>query len=75
MLVDFTLNGQTVKAVAQPTKQSICTFRSRHGQAHLAHRRETCGLGDVLGEKYSPTQPMPAAAGLWSQLGTSATSD
>ena len=39
MLADITVNGRTVKAVAQPTKQAfLYVFDRDHRPAHLAHR-------------------------------------
>jgi quinoprotein glucose dehydrogenase len=61
MLVDFNLNGRVVKAVAQPTKQSILyVFDRATGQAIWPIEEKPVPQGDVPGEKYSPTQPMPS---------------
>jgi quinoprotein glucose dehydrogenase len=60
MLVDFTLNGRVVKAVAQPTKQSILyVFDRATGQPIWPIEEKPVPQGDVPGEKYSPTQPIP----------------
>ena len=41
ILTDITIDGRTVKAVAQPTKQSFpLRFQSRNGRADLADRGE-----------------------------------
>ena len=60
MLIDITLNGRTVKAVAQPTKQGILyTFDRATGQPIWPFEERPVPKGDVPGEWYSPTQPMP----------------
>ena len=60
MLIDITMNGRTVKAVAQPTKQGILyTFDRITGQPIWPIEERPVPKGDVPGEWYSPTQPMP----------------
>src|SRR5262245_58437870 len=60
MLIDITNNGRTVKAVAQPTKQGILyTFDRLTGQPIWPIEEKPAPKGDVPGEWYSPTQPMP----------------
>ena len=60
MLVDITINGQSVKALAQPTKQSILyVFNRVNGQPIWPIEEKPVPKGDVPGEWYSPTQPMP----------------
>ena len=60
MLIDITMNGRTVKAVAQPTKQGILyTFDRVTGQPVWPFEERPVPKGDVPGEWYSPTQPMP----------------
>lgn len=60
MLVDFTFNGRVVKAVAQPTKQSVLyVFDRATGKPIWPIEEKAVPLGDVPGEKYSPTQPIP----------------
>ena len=60
MLIDITINGQIVKAVAQPTKQGILyTFDRMTGQPIWPFEEKPVPKGDVPGEWYSPTQPMP----------------
>jgi quinoprotein glucose dehydrogenase len=60
MLIDITVNGQTVKAVAQPTKQGILyTFDRVTGQPIWPFEERPVPKGDVPGEWYSPTQPVP----------------
>ena len=72
MLVDFTLNGQTVKAVAQPTKQSILyVFDRANGKPIWPIEEKPVPAGDVPGEKYAPTQPMPTKPPAYGRTGTS----
>jgi quinoprotein glucose dehydrogenase len=60
MLIDITINGRTVKAIAQPTKQGILyTFDRLTGQPIWPFEEKPVPKGDVPGEWYSPTQPMP----------------
>jgi quinoprotein glucose dehydrogenase len=60
MLIDITINGRVVKAVAQPTKQGILyTFDRVTGEPIWPIDEVPVPKGDVPGEWYSPTQPMP----------------
>jgi quinoprotein glucose dehydrogenase len=60
MLIDLTNNGRTVKALAQPTKQGILyTFNRVTGDPIWPIEERPVPKGDVPGERYSPTQPMP----------------
>ena len=60
MLVDVTQNGQTVKALAQPTKQAfLYVFNRVTGQPIFGMQERPVEKGDVPGEWYSPTQPFP----------------
>jgi quinoprotein glucose dehydrogenase len=60
MLVDITVNGQPVKALAQPTKQSILyVFNRVTGEPIWPIVETPVAKGDVPGEWYSPTQPIP----------------
>jgi len=72
MLVDFNLNGRVVKAVAQPTKQSILyVFDRATGQPIWPIEEKPVPQGDVPGEKYSPTQPIPTKPPAYGRTGTS----
>ena len=72
MLVDFNLNGRVVKAVAQPTKQSILyVFDRATGQPIWPIEEKPVPQGDVPGEKYSPTQPMPTKPPAYGRTATS----
>ncbi len=60
ILTDITINGQTVKAVAQPTKQSwFYVFDRVTGKPIWPIVEKPVEKGDVPGEWYSPTQPFP----------------
>src|SRR2546426_13949 len=60
MLVDINVNGQTVKAVAQPTKQAwLYVFNRQTGQPIWPFEERPVEKGNVPGEWYSPTQPFP----------------
>jgi quinoprotein glucose dehydrogenase len=60
ILVDITINGRTVKAVAQPTKQAfLYVFDRVTGQPIWPIEEKPVEKGDVPGEWYSPTQPFP----------------
>jgi quinoprotein glucose dehydrogenase len=60
MLVDITVNGQPVKALAQPTKQSMLyVFDRVTGKPIWPIEEKAVPKGDAPGEAYSPTQPMP----------------
>ena len=60
ILVDITVNGRPVKAVAQPTKQAfLYVFDRVTGQPIWPFEERPVEKGDVPGEWYSPTQPFP----------------
>jgi quinoprotein glucose dehydrogenase len=60
MLVDITVNGQTVKAVAQPTKQAfLYVFDRITGKPIWPIEERPVEQSTVPGEKTSPTQPFP----------------
>jgi quinoprotein glucose dehydrogenase len=60
ILTDITINGQTVKAVAQPTKQAfLYVFDRVTGKPIWPIEEKPVPQGDVPGEWYSPTQPFP----------------
>jgi quinoprotein glucose dehydrogenase len=72
MLVDFNYNGRVVKALAQPTKQSILyVFDRVTGQPIWPIEERPVPKGDVPGEKYSPTQPMPTKPPAYGRTDTS----
>ena len=60
ILIDITLNGRTVKAVAQPTKQAfLYVFNRETGEPIWPIEERPVPAGDVPGEWYSPMQPFP----------------
>jgi quinoprotein glucose dehydrogenase len=60
ILVDITRDGRTIKAVAQPTKQSfLCVFDRETGEPIWPIVERSVPQGDVPGEWYAPTQPTP----------------
>ena len=57
---DITINGRTIKAVAQPTKQAfLYVFNRETGEPIWPIDERPVEKGDVPGEWYSPTQPFP----------------
>ncbi len=61
ILVDITVNGSTVQAVAQPTKQAyLYVFNRETGKPVWPIEEQPVPQGDVPGEWYSPTQPIPS---------------
>ncbi|MCU1335839.1 MAG: Quinoprotein glucose dehydrogenase [Bryobacterales bacterium] len=60
ILADITINGRTVKAVAQPTKQAFMYVLNREtGEPIWPIVEKPVEKGNVPGEWYSPTQPFP----------------
>jgi quinoprotein glucose dehydrogenase len=60
ILTDITVDGKTVKAVAQPSKQEfLYVFDRRTGKPIWPIVERPVPQGDVPGEWYSPTQPIP----------------
>src|SRR5437868_6397408 len=60
ILVDLVVNGRPVKAVAQPTKQAfLYVFNRVTGKPIWPIVERPVAKGDVPGEWYSPTQPIP----------------
>jgi quinoprotein glucose dehydrogenase len=60
ILFDAVVDGRTVKAVAQPTKQAfLYVFDRVTGRPIWPIEERPVPQGDVPGEWYSPTQPIP----------------
>jgi quinoprotein glucose dehydrogenase len=60
ILLDITINGKTIKAVAQPTKQAfLYVFNRETGEPIWPIVERPVEKGTVPGEWYSPTQPFP----------------
>ena len=63
ILADITVNGRTIKALAQPTKQAfLFVFDRVTGKPIWPIEERPVEKGDVPGEWYSPTQPFPLDA-------------
>ncbi|MSO29675.1 MAG: pyrroloquinoline quinone-dependent dehydrogenase [Acidobacteria bacterium] len=63
ILVDITVNGRIVKALAQPTKQAfLFVFDRATGKPIWPIEERPVEKGDVPGEWYAPTQPFPLDA-------------
>ncbi len=72
ILTDITLNGRTVKAVAQPTKQGVLyVFDRVTGQPIWPIEERPVPQGDVPGEWYSRTQPFPTKPPPYERTGVS----
>jgi quinoprotein glucose dehydrogenase len=72
ILADITVNGRTVKAVAQPTKQAfLYVFNRETGEPIWPIVERPVEKGEVPGEWYSPTQPFPTKPPAYSRQGSS----
>ena len=72
ILADITINGRTVKAVAQPTKQAfLYVFNRETGEPIWPMEERPVPQGDVPGEWYSPTQPFPTKPPAFDNQGVS----
>jgi quinoprotein glucose dehydrogenase len=61
ILADISVNGQTIPALAQPTKQAfLYVFNRVTGKPIWPMDERPVPPGDVPGEWYSPTQPFPS---------------
>ena len=70
ILADITVNGRTIKAVAQPSKQAFLYVLDRvTGQPIWPIEERPVPQGDVPGEKYSPTQPFPTRPAAYDRQG------
>jgi quinoprotein glucose dehydrogenase len=72
ILADITVGGRTVKAVAQPTKQSFLYVLNREtGEPVWPIVERPVEKGTVPGEWYSPTQPFPTKPAAFARQGVS----
>src|SRR5947209_4465304 len=72
MLVDITINGQTIKALAQPTKQAfLYVFNRTNGQPIWPIPERPVEQSTVPGEKTSATQPVPSKPPAYDRQGSS----
>jgi quinoprotein glucose dehydrogenase len=70
ILADIMVNGQAIKAVAQPTKQGfIYVFDRVTGKPVWLMEERAVEKGNVPGEWYSPTQPFPTKPPAYSRNG------
>jgi quinoprotein glucose dehydrogenase len=70
ILADITVNGKTIKAVAQPTKQAfLYVFDRVTGQPIWPIEEKPVPQGDTPGEKYSKTQPIPSKPAAYNRQG------
>ncbi len=71
VLVDITVDGKPVKALAQATKQSILYVLNRvTGEPVWPFVERPVPQGDVPGEWYSPTQPIPTKPPFYDRNGS-----
>jgi quinoprotein glucose dehydrogenase len=72
MLVDITINGQTLKALAQPTKQAfLYVFDRTNGRPIWPIPERPVEQSTVPGEKTSATQPIPSKPPAYDRQGSS----
>jgi quinoprotein glucose dehydrogenase len=72
ILADITVNGRTIKAVAQPSKQAWLYVLNREtGEPIWPIVERPVEKGDVPGEWYSPTQPFPTKPPAYERQGVS----
>ena len=72
ILADITFGGKSVKAVAQPSKQGfLYVFDRVTGKPVWPIPEKPVEVGNVPGEWYSPTQPIPSKPPAYSRNGVS----
>jgi quinoprotein glucose dehydrogenase len=72
ILCDIPRNGHIVKAIAQPTKQGwVYVLDRTTGKPVFPIPEKPVPKGNVPGEYYSPTQPMPTAPPAFAKQGVS----
>src|SRR5437867_3914456 len=72
ILADIMVDGKSVKAVAQPSKQGfLYVFDRITGKPVWAMPEKSVEVGNVPGEWYSPTQPIPSKPPAYSRNGVS----
>jgi quinoprotein glucose dehydrogenase len=70
ILIDITVDGRLVKAVAQPTKQAfLYVFNRETGEPIWPIVEKPVEKGTVPGEWYSPTQPFPTRPAAYDRQG------
>jgi quinoprotein glucose dehydrogenase len=72
VLLDITVNGKKIKAVAQVTKQAfVYVFDRATGAPVWPIEERPVGQSDVPGEKTAPTQPFPTKPAAFDRQGVS----
>ncbi|MEO8097390.1 MAG: pyrroloquinoline quinone-dependent dehydrogenase [Acidobacteriota bacterium] len=72
ILIDITVNGRAIKAVAQPTKQAwVYVLNRETGEPVWPINERPVPNGEVPGEWYSPTQPYPSKPPAYDRQGLS----
>ena len=72
ILADIRVNGRTIKAVAQPSKQGfLYVFDRVTGEPVWPIEERPVPQGDTPGETYSPTQPFPTRPAPYDRQGLS----
>ena len=70
LLIDITVNGKPIKAVAEPTKQGyLFVFDRITGKPVWPIVERPAPKGDVPGEWYAPTQPIPTKPAAYARTG------
>ena len=73
ILADIVIDGRVRKIVAQPTKQALLyVFDRETGVPIWPIEEQPVEIGDVPGEWYSPTQPIPTKPPAYDRQGVSA---
>src|SRR6202011_1962160 len=72
ILMDLTVDGRAIKAVAQPTKQAyLYVFDRITGKPVWPIEERPVEKGEVPGEWYAPTQPFPTKPPAYERTGVS----
>jgi quinoprotein glucose dehydrogenase len=70
LLIDITVDGKSIKAVAEPSKQGyLYVFDRLTGKPIWPMPERPVQKGDVPGEWYSPTQPIPSKPAAYARTG------
>jgi quinoprotein glucose dehydrogenase len=70
LLMDINVNGKSIKAVAEPTKQGyLYVFDRETGKPVWPMPETKVARGDVPGEWYAPTQPIPSRPAAYARTG------
>jgi quinoprotein glucose dehydrogenase len=73
LLIDITVDGKPIKAVAEPTKQGyLYVFDRLTGKPVWPMPERRAPKGNVPGEWYAPTQPIPSRPSAYTRTGVSA---